>query len=132
MQGKYAMTLFLTSVLILTIANFIFANDKFASPLHIDIAYAQSPPDFGGTSDLGAPTDNSTDLGGTSNAPSDNSTDLGLVPEGNLTGNVSSAQNSTVSTATPEFGSTALAVLVLSIVSIIIISTRTRLRFSRF
>jgi predicted secreted protein with PEFG-CTERM motif len=140
MQGKYALT-FLTLVLVLTTTNFISSNDGSASLLHLGTVYAQSPPDLGtgdNSTDLGAPGDNSTDLGGPSGNPGDlgslgdNPTDLGLTPGGNLTGNMPSVQNSTGSATTPEFGSIALAVLVLSILSIIIISARTRLRFSRF
>ncbi|MDE1767464.1 MAG: PEFG-CTERM sorting domain-containing protein, partial [Thaumarchaeota archaeon] len=62
--------------------------------------------------------------------PSENTTDLGPGPAGNLT-NTPAAQavpNSTSSTV-PEFGPMVSLILVASIVSIIIFSARTRLRF---
>lgn len=146
-------TLFLASVLILTIFGIISSNGIDVLPIY-GIAFAQLPPDAGSNPDLGTPGDNSTglpsnnstDLGGApggdlsgpgQNAtdlgtpgdlgvPGENTTDLGPGPAGNLT-NTPAAPNSTSSTV-PEFGSVSTLVLIVAIASIILISAKTGLR----
>lgn len=150
-------TLFLASVLVLAIFGIISSNGLDALPIY-GIAFAQLSPNAGSNPDLGAPGDNSTglpgnnstDLGGVpggnlggagQNAtdlgapgdlgvPGENTTDLGPGPAGNLTNTpaAQAAPNSTSSTV-PEFGPMVSLILVASIVSIIIFSARTRLRF---
>jgi predicted secreted protein with PEFG-CTERM motif len=152
MQVKNNKALFLTCVLILSTANTILSGNNSPSSLFLTrLAYAQSP-DVGSDQDIGT-GDNSTDLGplpddnstNMATAPSDPYADLGTIPSDNSTDlsptdNLTSTettpstmlpQNSTSGVATPEFGPIASAVLVLSLVSIIIISARTRLKFSR-
>lgn len=141
----------LMSVLILTVANFVFMGDNFSSSL-FKLAYAQTPDDptanfddplagdnstnFGMPSDnftdLGMPSDNSTDLG---IAPIDPSADLGL-PTDNTMSNVgdnltssSTTSNLASNTAVPEFGPLASIVLVLSVLSILVFSAKTKLKF---
>ena len=107
MHEKFDMTLFLTSVLILSVTSLILLSNNSVSSFFSSDAYAQTPPDLGGF-----PSDNSTDLGG----------GLGGLP----------SDNSTSGATTPEFGPVASIILVLAIVSVIMISARTRLKFSRF
>ena len=130
--------LFIVFILILSAVSFISMSDKHVSPLSLTgIAMAQYQ-DLGtldnSTDDLGSlPTDNSTDL---DSLLVDNSTVLGLNSTGNPTSGGSTSggtsQSSTSGTTVPEFGSIASMILVLSIISIIIISARTRLKFLRF
>ena len=92
--------------------------------------------------DVGAPGDNSTGTGGIPGAPGNPSVPGNVVAPGDIgaaadnstglgTGNVTSAQpqTSTASATTPEFGPMASVILILAIVSILVISARTRLRF---
>ena len=75
------------------------------------------------SSDLGVPTDNpASDLG------LDNSTNSssGSTPTSSASGTVTS---STPAVTTPEFGSIAPIILVIAVISIVIISARTRLGF---
>ncbi|WP_101477922.1 PEFG-CTERM sorting domain-containing protein [Candidatus Nitrosotalea bavarica] len=137
-------TLFLITLLTLTFTNLAFPNISTSFSSLSNAAYAQTPRSFGAnqlpnSTDLGLPSDNSTSSG----APSDNATDLSALSPDNSTdlgaalGNNSTSLTNTPQTAsptssatTPEFGPISLAVLVISIMSIIIISSRTRLRFS--
>lgn len=136
----------LLSILILTVANFAVIND--GSPL-FKFAYAQTPdpganPDdplagdnftnsmpSDNFTDPGMPSDNSTDLGMT---PTDPSADLGLPPD-NTTSSVgdnttsSPASNLASNAAVPEFGPLASAVLVFSVLSILVFSAKTKLKF---
>lgn len=141
----------LMSILILTVANFAFMGDSFSSSL-FKLAYAQTPdpganpdPTAGDNStDMGMPSDNSTDLG----MPNDNSTDLGsasidpsadlgmptdnIMGTGvgdNLTGTSTQSSNLTSNTAVPEFGPLASIVLVFSVLSILVFSAKTKLKF---
>ena len=84
------------------------------------LAYGQTSDN---SSDLGVPTDNpAADLG------LDNSTNSssGSTPAGSASGTVTS---STPAVTTPEFGSIAPIILVIAVISIVIISARTRLGF---
>ena len=120
MNHRIISTVVLMSFLVVTSANLLILSisDKSINPNIVETfffmksAYAQSP-------DLGA--DNSTDLV----IPFDNSTDLG-IPQDNST----SDQNQTSSATTPEFGSIAPIVLVISIISIVILSLKTKLGFN--
>ncbi|HZS73775.1 MAG TPA: PEFG-CTERM sorting domain-containing protein [Candidatus Nitrosotalea sp.] len=141
------MSTVLLSILILTVANFAVVND---GPSLFKFAYAQTP-DPGSSPDdplagdnstnSGVPSDNFTDPG----MPSDNSTDLGLTPSDpsadlgmptdNTTSSVgdntasSSASNLASNAAVPEFGPLASIVLVISVLSILVFSVKTKLKF---
>lgn len=139
----------LMSVLILTVANFAFMGDSFSSSL-FKLAYAQTPDpgtDFSdplagdNSTNSGMPSDNYTDMG----MPSDNSTDMGMtpidpaadlgLPSDNTTGsagdNTSSSPPSNLASnaAVPEFGPLASTVLVFSVLSILVFSAKTKLKF---
>jgi hypothetical protein len=102
------------------------------------VAYAQTPGGPGSSlpnpADLGLPAYNSS----SSSAPSDNSTDLSdLSPSasdlgavGNNSTNPAYATQTTQSATVPEFGPVSFAVLVVSVMSIILVSARAKLRFS--
>ena len=117
-----------------------------------DIGGGGNPPDFGTSPDAGTypgdnttdpgvfPADNSTDFGATQA----NSTDLTTALGGNTTDVLAAAQSNTTlpeaigggnatgaNPAVPEFGPIALLVLVISILSTVIISLKTRIRFVR-
>jgi predicted secreted protein with PEFG-CTERM motif len=77
------------------------------------IVFAQSP-DFTG--------DNSTDL----TLPDENFTDPAL-PQDNFTDFIDTGTNSTLS-AVPEFGTLASIILIIAILSIVVISAKTKLR----
>lgn len=91
----------------------------------------------GSGTDLGPPGANSTDLGAAPGGPSDlsmpgdNMTGPGALPDaGNVTTMPSTqSDQGAKSSAVPEFGPMVSVMLVLSIVSIVIFSARTRLRF---
>lgn len=137
----------LLTILILTVANFAVITD--GSSL-FKFAYAQTPdpganPDDplagDNSTNFGMPSDNFTDPG----MPSDNSTDLGLtpidpsadlgLPSDNTTSSV--GDNATISptsnlasnAAVPEFGPLASTVLVFSVLSILVFSAKTKLKF---
>lgn len=136
----------LLSILILTVANFAVIND--GSSL-FKFAYAQTPdpganpddPLAGDNSTNSMPSDNFTDPG----MPSDNSTDLGLtptdpsadlgLPSDNTTSSVgdnttsSPTSNLASNAAVPEFGPLASIVLVFSVLSILVFSAKTKLKF---
>jgi hypothetical protein len=138
----------LLSILILTVANFAVFNDDSSL---FKFAYAQTPdpgtasPDDplagNNSTDSGMPSDNFTDPGMTS----DNSTDLGAtpidpaanlgLPSDNTTSSVGdNTSSSTTSTPTynaavPEFGPLASIVLVFSVLSILVFSAKTKLKF---
>ncbi len=128
--------------------------------LLVGVAFAQqdigggggNSPDFGTSPDAGTypgdnttdpgvfPADNSTDFGATQA----NSTDLTTALGGNTTDVLAAAQSNTTlpeaigggnatgaNPAVPEFGPIALLVLVISILSTVIISLKTRIRFVR-
>jgi predicted secreted protein with PEFG-CTERM motif len=124
--------LFIAFILILGAVSLIPINDNHAPLLSLTgIAMAQTP-DLGtsdnSTDDLGSlPTDNSTDL---NSLLEDNSTTVGSSSTGSTS--EGTPQSSTSGTTVPEFGSIASMILVISIISIIIISARTRLKFLRF
>lgn len=135
-------TLFLVAILALTSTNLIFQNLSTYLPPFLITAYAQTPRSPGANlpnpADLGLPSDNSTGIGSLSDNSTDlsalspdNSTDLGAALGDNSSNLTNTPQTSPTSGATvPEFGPISLAVLVISIMSIIVISARTRLRLS--
>jgi predicted secreted protein with PEFG-CTERM motif len=137
-------TLFLVAILTLTSTNLAFPNITTLFPSLSIAAYAQTPRGFGGnqlpnSTDLGLPSDNSTGLGSLSDNSTDlsalspdNSTDLGAALADNSSSLTNTPQTSPTSggATVPEFGPISLVVLVISIMSIIVISARTRLRFS--
>ncbi|MFZ0184417.1 MAG: PEFG-CTERM sorting domain-containing protein [Nitrosotalea sp.] len=125
----------LFTMAIITFTTLAFTNISTSIPFVTIPAYAQQTP---GTSlpnpaDLGLPADNSS----SSSASSDNSTDLNALSPSTAdlgavsTNSTNPAYTQTTQSATvPEFGPVSLAVLVVSVMSIIIVSARTRLRFS--
>ena len=136
----------LLSILILTVATFAVVND--GSSL-FKFAYAQTPdpganpndPLAADNSTNSMPSDNSTDLGMPSDnsttsdlAPTDPSADLGM-PNDNTTSiagdntTSSSTSNLTSNAAVPEFGPLASIVLVISVLSILVFSAKTKLKF---
>ena len=136
----------LLSILILTVATFAVVND--GSSL-FQFAYAQTPdpganpndPLAADNSTNSMPSDNSTDLGMPSDnsttsdlAPTDPSADLGM-PNDNTTSiagdntTSSSTSNLTSNAAVPEFGPLASIVLVISVLSILVFSAKTKLKF---
>ncbi len=137
----------LMSILILTVANFAVMGDGLSL---FKFAYAQTPDpgsDFSdplagdNSTDSGMPSDNSTDMG----MPSDNSTDMGVtptdpsadmgLPSDNTTGSVgdnttsSPPSNLASNAAVPEFGPLASIVLVISVLSVLVFSAKTKLKF---
>jgi predicted secreted protein with PEFG-CTERM motif len=85
-------------------------------------AYAQDPSD--NSSDLGTPSDDPlADLG-----LSDNSTNATSVPDSTISN--PSPSNQVGGATVPEFGSIAPIILVISLVSIVAISARTKLGFN--
>ncbi len=137
----------LMSILILTVANFAVMGDSFSSSL-FKSAYAQTPDPGADFSDPLAgdnstnssmpsdnftdPSDNSTDLGST---PIDSSADLG-APTDNTTSSVgdnpsssTTSSNPTSNAAVPEFGPLTSIVLVFAVLSILVFSAKTKLKF---
>ncbi len=111
------MSLFIVTISNLTVLSTDYKNtDSMVAFSVIKSAYAQSTP-----------SDNSTDLG----VPSDDPlSDLGLSDNStNSTSQTTSIQNPPPGATTPEFGNLAPIILVISIVSILVISTRNRLGF---
>ncbi|MDE1814426.1 MAG: PEFG-CTERM sorting domain-containing protein [Thaumarchaeota archaeon] len=124
------------------------------------IAFAQSPPDFTAPPDFGANSTGDTfppDASGSdlSNSPSLNDTipnpesDLSGLdqnttlpnPESDLSGldqnttaltveNMSNTTGSAPNSSVPEFGTLSLAILVVAVMSFVVISARTRLKFT--
>jgi predicted secreted protein with PEFG-CTERM motif len=136
-------TIALISFLVIAITNLpsLASNDKTFDADNIGVsfmktAFAQSPTASNNNStDLDSLLqDNSTNLGESTNnstnpstSSADNSTNLSASSTENMTQNT---QNQTSSATTPEFGNFVPIVLVISIISIVIISARTRLRFN--
>jgi predicted secreted protein with PEFG-CTERM motif len=141
----------LLSIIIMSLSSFVTYSITYNAINHI--AFAQQgndptlPPTTGDNMTSG---DNSTDVGNAP-IPDDNSTgmnsiggppDLGL-PANNMSGDVQQEQNMTTpnmatqntttqsipSQATPEFGPIAILVLIMAIISIVVISSRSRLGF---
>lgn len=137
----------LLSILILTVANFAILNDDSSL---FKFAYAQTP-DPGASPDDPLAGDNSTNSGMPSDnftdpsMSSDNSTDLGMMPPdpsadlGLPTDNTTSIADNTTSSsppsnptsnaAVPEFGPLASIVLIVSVLSILVFSAKTKLKF---
>ncbi len=103
-------------------------------------AYAQNSSSVNST-DLGVPSDNPmADLGLSNNSTNSttvlNPTTTVVNPTTTVsntttsTANTTSSQNQVSGATTPEFGSIAPFILILSIVSIVVISARNRLRFN--
>ncbi len=121
MNRRLASNAILMSLFIVIISSLIIlASDNksinvMASFSFIKIAYAQSANTSDDYSGLGLSSDNPMSTVGLTNSTNSTTT---------------SGTNSTSSATTPEFGSIVPIVLAVSIISIIMISARTKLRFN--
>ena len=135
-------------------------SDKSIDTSLTGIAFAQSPPDFTAPPDFGANSTGDTfppDTSGSdlSNSPSLNDTipnpesDLSGLdqnttlpnPESDLSGldqnttaltveNMSNTTGSAPNSSVPEFGTLSIAILVVAVMSFVVISARTKLKFT--
>jgi|SRR5579872_3451077 len=138
-------TLVLSAVLILGFANYLTANESNINFM-FGSAFAQTDTTSGSNSSdpyaipqnnytdpYTVPSDNSTDPYAIPQynytnpyaVPPDNSTDPYAIPQDNSTA-LTNIQNQTSNVSTPEFGSVSVLVLMIGLISIILVSARSR------
>ena len=129
MNNRMISNVILMSLFILTISNLTILSGDYKDTDSMAIFSFMTPVYAQSTS---PGSDNSTDLGGLGNDPlaglglddnSTNSTTPATAPS--TTTNANSGTN-----AVPEFGSVAPIILIISIISIVVISSRNRLGFN--
>ena len=141
MSHRLLSTVIMTSILIVTATGLVFSSDYNSSANNMEFnfiknAFAQSAND--NSSDLSSVLpDNSTDFSipddnATTSSPSSGTVTLSNMtqsgPSGQNMQSMPSGQTQVPGATTPEFGSIVPIILVISIISVVIVSAKAKLR----
>ena len=132
-MGNRYFVIVLTSILVITTAGLISSNGLQSTGniefTFVKNAFAQSASGADNSSDIGISTNDPLAGLGLDNSTNSTSSTNTTMPSTSMS-NSSMSQNQMQSATTPEFGSIAPIILVVSIISIVVISARNRLGFN--